>query len=388
MVTNLPPESKEKWAKYSQAQTTEEKLAALSEFYSSIPKHKGTSKLCANVKRQISILRRQMEEKRSRPSGRGRGWFVEKQGAAQLVLLGLASSGKSTLLSRITNAKPLISGIPYTTTEPGVGVYEYGEVSFQIIDTPSLQVEVNRGSGFGSQVLGLARNADGLIIVLDLSTDIVEQFNVIRRELDDFGILISDHGGQIEFARSPDDTRIKVSGKLLDCTEEDVRRLLSSYKIRSGLVRISGSATLDQIEDAIFKNTVYRPALIVANKLDAQNSRSNLDRLLRLGVGGLRVLPLSCSHDEKFDQLGDALLSVLSIVRVYTKNPNSSTHSSIPITVKKGTTVIQVARIIHSRLFRDFKYARVWGSSVKYGGQHVGQNHILADRDIVEIHCR
>lgn len=386
MVTNLPPESKEKWAKYSQAQTIEEKLTALNEFYSSIPKHKGTSKLCANVKRQISVLRHQMEEKKSKTSGRGKGWFVEKQGAAQLVLLGMASSGKSTFLSRITNAKPLISGVAFTTIEPGVGIYEYGNVSFQIIDTPSLQAGATEGTGFGSQVLGLARNADGLIIVLDLANNAVEQFNIIRRELDQFGILISDSKAQIEFIRSPDDTQIKVSGKLLNCTEEDISRLLSSYRIRSGLVKITGFATLGQIEDAIFRNTVYRPTVIVANKLDTQDSRSNLDSLLKSVTGGLRILPLSCSQDESFDQLGDALLSVLNIVRVYTKNPNSSIHSSIPITVKRGTTVIQVARIIHSRLFKNFKYARVWGSSVRYDGQRVGQIHVLADGDIVEIH--
>jgi hypothetical protein len=219
-----------------------------------------------------------------------------------------------------------------------------------------------------------------------LSNKAVEQFNAIRKELDEFGILISDSKAQIEFIRSPDDTQIKISGKLLNCTEEDVTRLLSSYRIRSGLVKITGSATLDQIEDVIFRNTVYRPAVIVASKLDAQGSRSNLDSLLRSVTGGIRVLSLSCSQDEKFDQLGDALLSVLDIIRVYTKNPNSSTHSSIPITVKKGTTVIQIARIIHSRLFKNFRYARVWGSSVRYDGQRVGQTHILADRDIVEIH--
>jgi len=389
LVTNLPPESREKWAKYSEARTIEDKLVALREFYSSIPKHKGTSKLCANVKRQLSILRRQIEEKKkSKGKRRGRGWFIEKQGAAQLVLLGLANSGKSTLLSKVTNARPPVSFFPYRTVEPTAGTYHYTDVSFQLIDTPSLQAGAARGVGFGSQTLGLARNADGLIIVLDLSTDAIEQFKVICKELDEFGILMNNSKTQIEFSRNPDFTQVRVSGKLLNCTEEDVRQLLSSYRIRSGLIRISGYATLDQIEDAILKNTVYKPAIIVANKTDTTNSHSNLDRLSKTVSGKLRILPLSCLQDEDFDQLGEALLSLLDIIRVYTKNPHRPTYSSVPMTVKKGTTVIQIAKLIHSRLYKNFKYARVWGRSVKHDGQHVGRDHVLADGDTVEIHCK
>lgn len=386
LVTNLPPESKEKWAKYSEARTVEEKLAALREFYSSIPKHKGTSKLRANIKRQISNLRHQMEEKKTRARRGGRGWFIEKQGAAQIVLLGLANSGKSTLLSKITNARPVVSSFPFATMKPEVGIYNHGEVPFQLIDTPSLQAV--RDVGSNPQILGLARNADGLIIVLDLSVDPVEQFNVICEELDESGIIIMDSSTRIEFIRSSDDTQVKVSGKLLDCTKEDVRRLLNSYRIRSGLVKIGGYATLDQIEDLIFKNTVYRPAVIVANKMDVQRSSSDFNRLLESVSGGLRVLPFSCFKDGSFNQLGETLFSVLGIIRVYTKNPNRSSRASAPITVRKDTTVIEIARIIHSRLSRNFRYARVWGRSVKHDGQHVGQNHVLVDGDIVEVHCR
>lgn len=388
LVTNLPPESKEKWAQYSKAYTIEEKLVALKEFYSSIPKHKGTSRLRADVRRKISILRRQIDEKKTRKGGKGRSWFVEKQGAAQIVLLGLANSGKSTLLSRITNVKPLVSSVPHFTMEPRVGVFFYTDISFQIIDTPSIHVGVARGAGLGPQILGLARNADGIIIVLDLSSDPVEQLDVVRRELDEFGIQIVPSEAQIEFIGVSDDSQVKVSGKLLNCTEEDVRRLLDSYGIRAGLIKIGGGATLEQIEDTILRNTVYRPTVIVANKFDVKNSSLNLERLLTIVKGEIEILPVSCFQDELHDKLGEYLVSVLDIVRVYTKNPNSSTPSSIPITVKKGTKVLQVARMIHSRLSRDFRYARIWGRSAKYDGQRVGENHTLADGDTLEIHCK
>ena len=280
MVTNLPPESKEKWAQYSKAYTIEGKLLALKEFYSSIPKHKGTSRLRADVRRKISILRRQIDEKKTRKGGKGRSWFVEKQGAAQIILLGLANSGKSTLLSKITNAIPLVSSVPHLTMEPRVGVFLYTDISFQIIDTPSMQVGATKGVGLSSQILGLARNADGIMIVLDLSNDAVEQLDVVRRALDEFGIQIISSETQIEFSGVSDDSQVKVSGKLLNCTEEDVKRLLNSYGIQAGLIKIGGVATLEQLEDAILRNTVYRPTIIVAIKLDVKNAqnRQNVSR--------------------------------------------------------------------------------------------------------------
>jgi ribosome-interacting GTPase 1 len=154
------------------------------------------------------------------------------------------------------------------------------------------------------------------------------------------------------------------------------------------LIKIGGGATLEQIEDAILRNTVYRPTVIVANKVDLGNSSHNLERLTTILKGELETLSFSCIQDRSLDQLGKSLVSVLDIVRVYTKNPNSSTPSSIPITVKKGTKVVQVARMIHSRLSRDFKYARIWGRSAKYDGQRVGENHTLLDGDTLEIHCK
>ena len=388
MVTNLPPESKEKWAKYSQATTIEEKLTALRDFYSSIPKHKGTSKLCANIKRQISALRHQIEaKKRTKSRGKGRGWFVEKQGAAQIALIGLANSGKSTLLSKTTNAKATASSLPYETMEPKVGIYFYGDVPFQLIDTPSLQVGAAGGSGLGPQILALARNADGLMIVLDLSADAVEQLNLICGELEESGIQISGSATQIEFNRESGETQIKVSGKLLDCTEEDVRRLLNSYGIRSGLVKIGGCAKLEQIEDLLLKNTVYKPTVVVANKADFRDSRDELKKLSKILSGEIGLVSLSCYRDEDFSELGKALFSVLDIVRVYTKNPSHSSESPLPITIKNGATVVQVAGMIHTTLSRDFKYARVWGQSVRHDGQRVGKHHILADGDTIEIHC-
>ena len=85
MPTNLPPEARAKWAKTLEARTPEEKLRALQEFLSSIPEHKGTSKLRAHVKHQIAVLRRLIAEQKARKRGGGPTFSIEKEGAAQVV---------------------------------------------------------------------------------------------------------------------------------------------------------------------------------------------------------------------------------------------------------------------------------------------------------------
>ncbi|RLI67188.1 MAG: GTP-binding protein, partial [Candidatus Gerdarchaeota archaeon] len=105
MPANLPAEAKHKWAEVSAAKNPRKKLQLMQEFLSLVPKHKGTAKLCAQVKKQMAALRREIEEKKRRKVGRGGPkFFIEKEGAAQIALIGLTNSGKSSLLSALTNA--------------------------------------------------------------------------------------------------------------------------------------------------------------------------------------------------------------------------------------------------------------------------------------------
>ncbi len=391
MVTNLPAEAKAKWAQVASCRSIPEKIKLMREFISLVPKHKGTSKLLSNVKRRIADLEEQIEKARSRRKGGsgGGGFSIPKEGAGQIIVLGLTNSGRSTLLSAVTNANPETSPLPYTTQKPVIGMLPFQDVQFQIVEAPALVEGASEGKMSGSQTLGLARNSDGLILMVDLSKDPVEQFRTLESELDQTGILIEKPQGQIEIIRRGHGVGIQISGGgiLVDCTVEDIRRMLNTYKVNSALVKVRGRVQLDDIEDSLFSSNIYKPTLVVANKLDTDGAETKNDRLKTiLKDRGIRLLAVSCKNKYGLDELGEILFQMLKIIRVYTKEPLAKEPTSKPIVVEDGTDVIGIAKKLHSELYKKFKFARMWGPSAKYPGEKVGMKRSLKDGDVLEIH--
>jgi ribosome-interacting GTPase 1 len=202
MPANLTAEAKKKWNEASSARKPQEKLEKLQEFLSLIPKHKGTSRLCAQVKRQIATLRREIEESRRRKVGRGGPrFFIEKEGAAQVVILGPTKVGRSSLLASVTNAKVEVSDYPYTTQEPVPGMLQHEDLQFQLVEAPALVKGSADGETWGLQTLGLARNADGLVLMVDLSENPREQLSLILSELEKARILTQKPSAKVEIER-------------------------------------------------------------------------------------------------------------------------------------------------------------------------------------------
>ncbi|MEM3760500.1 MAG: GTPase [Candidatus Bathyarchaeia archaeon] len=391
MPTNLPAEAKRKWAEVSATKNPREKLQLMQEFLSLVPKHKGTAKLCAQVKKQMATLRREIEEKKQRKAGRGGPkFFIEKEGAAQIVIIGLTNVGKSSLLRAVTNAKVEVSPNPYTTKEPVPGVLNYHDIQFQIVEAPALMEGSAEGRAWGLQTLALARNADGLILMVDLSHEPVEQLSLILGELEKARILVSRPKARVEIEKKfmGAGLRIILIGNLIDCTIKDVEELLRSYKVNDAIVRIYGEATLDYVEDAIFESTVYKPTVIVANKMEAEDAGKNL-KLLEAYVGGrLPILSISCKNGLNIERLGEILFKTLDIIRVYTKEPGEREFSKKPFTLKRGSTVYDLAKNIHSDFSKNFYFAKVWSKRLVFSPQKVGAGFILEDGDIVEIHVK
>lgn len=391
MPTNLPAEAKRKWAEVSAARNPREKIQLMQEFLSLVPKHKGTAKLCAQVKKQMAVLRREIEERKHRKAGRGGPkFFIEKEGAAQIVLLGLTNSGKSSLLKAVTNAKVEVSPAPFTTREPVPGIMNYEDIQFQIIEAPALMEGAADGKAWGLQTLALARNADGLILVIDLSQDPVDQFLTILGELEKARISVFKPRGRVEIEKKHMGVglRIILVGKLVDCTLKDVEELLKSYRVTDAIVKISGEVTLDEVEDAIFESTVYKPAIIVANKADMDVTGNNLEMLESQVGGKLPILAISCEKRYGLERLGETLFKALDIIRVYTKEPNERVHSEKPFILRKGATVYDLSKNIHSDFSERFSFAKVWSKRLVFSPQKVGATFTLEDGDVVEIHTK
>ena len=388
MPANLPPEAKAKLAKYSEARSIEEKIQALEEFLSAVPKHKGTENIRQWARRRLAELREELEARRRRRGGGGPKLFVEKAGAAQVVMLGPPNSGKSSLLAALTNAKPQVSPYPFTTQKPVPGMMEYEDIQFQLVDTPPLVLD-RPDSAVNGRILGLARNADVLMLVVGLDEERPHAtLNRLAAFLAERGVMITRTRGLVRITKTRNVTGIKLtgSGRLVGFTEDDLRRLLASYRIYNAIVEIEGDVTLEDVESAIFTTRVYKPTLVVLTKLDLPGAREKAERIAAKAPPDVPVIPVSTVTREGLDKIGPTIFRLAGIIRVYTKQPNKEPDPH-PLIIHRGATVIEAAERIHKRLAQTFKYAKVWGPSAKYPGQRVGADHVLQDGDIIEIHA-
>ena len=232
-------------------------MDAMIEFLKYVPHHKGTMKLRGEMNRKISLIRADLDKKKRMGTGKSSGgpkMFIEKQGSAQVALIGMTNVGKSCLMKATTNSKVLVTPTPYSTHEPVPGIMTYGDVQFQIVEAPAVMEGSADGRAAGHVTLGLARNADGVILMLDLSRDPIEQLELLLDELEKSRVLVNKPSGRVDIERrhAGSALRIILVGKLVDCSMQDVEDLLRNYKLNDAIVKISGDIRLDDVEDASF----------------------------------------------------------------------------------------------------------------------------------------
>ena len=388
MVTNLPPDAKAKWHDVTQTRNPETRLKLMGEFLSMVPKHKGTDKMCAQVKRQMAQLRDEIEEKKKAAKRRsGPSYFVEKAGAAQVAVVGPTNAGRSSLLKAVTNSSVEPAPWPFSTRVPTPGMLPYKDIQLQLVEVPPIVEGSSEGRSDGFQVLSAARNSDGIIILVDLTDDPGGNLLTVTGELENSRVLTAEPQGEVEVTRRGHGSDIQYiwEGELDGCTTDDIAGLLREYKIRSALVRIRGRVTLDIVEDAMFGNAVYRPTLVIANKADLSSDPAVVESV-RASAAPMEVMVVSAENPGDLrEELGAKLFELLGIVRVYTKQPGKEAAVA-PIVGHRGMNVGDLAKIIHSDFYERFKYARIRGPSAKFESGRVGIDHVLQDGDIVQFH--
>ena len=163
MPANLTPQYMTADKKFKEATTPQQKLEALEEMLSTIPKHKGTEKMQADLKRRIAKFRQ--ETQRRKGAARALPFYhVEREGAGQITLVGAPNSGKSSMLGALTNAEPEVGDYPFTTRVPLSGMALFEDVQVQLIDLPPISPEMTEG-----WLYAIIRGADGALVVVDLA---------------------------------------------------------------------------------------------------------------------------------------------------------------------------------------------------------------------------
>lgn len=378
MPTNLPPQAQALWLKAQEAKTKEEKLERLQEFLSAIPDHKGTEKLRKQIRHQIAVLKDEIEAERLRKKGSGLSLLVKREGAFQAVLVGAMGSGKTEVFTRLTGVSPLSGGLA-EVKQPVPGILGFGGLQIQLVDTPPLYTNSLRQPSLTS---ASARNADVLVLVFDGSRPLGEQVEVFERFLDDCRVTLKRRQGWVKIERTASGgIRVMSAGKP-KCRPEEVSEYLADMGVKNAVVVINGEADMEDVEAALL-GYVYKPSVLLVTRRK-ELGPDELNQLKRLLPDPKTVFEAQEGFHNLFAQ---QLFEASGLIRVYTKPLNQKERSERPLVLRRGSTVRDVVKAIHSTLLSTFQYARVWGSSVKFQGAKVGLDHVLEDGDTVEIHA-
>ncbi len=325
MPANLTPQYMAADKKFKEATTPQQKLEALEEMLSTIPKHKGTEKMQADLKRRIARFRE--ETQRRKGAARSRPFYqVEREGAGQIALVGAPNSGKSSILAALSHAEPEVAEYPFTTRVPLAGMVAFEDVQIQLIDLPPISEESAEG-----WLYGMIRIADSALCVVDLA---------------DPNILSS---------------------------TEQVFVLLSSANLT--LISPGGERAPNQV-----------PAVFVAAKLDAPGASDTLDVFKEFYASRLPMLPVSAEQDVNLGELRRTMFGMLKIIRVYSKKPGKKPDLTVPYIVRRGTTVLEAAAVVHKDFAERLRFARLWRRGA-IEGQMIGRDDPLEDGDILELHA-
>ena len=389
MPANLTPEAQAKWQEAQLAKNLREKLQAYQEFYSAIPKHKGNERLRAQIKTKIADLKEDLTSQRGKRGGSHSAWFVDREGAAQLTMIGPTKAGRSSLLRALTHAQVAVASYDYATQRPIPGMLQYEDIQLQLVELPALQPGRDDKYHIQPEALDVIRSSDGLVLVVDLASDPSSHLLSILTSLEEIHVSTQKTLSKVEIVqeKGSGEIRIASSAQQKSCTPAEIREILYSYGIKNALVRIYGDASAEDVEDAIFENvTLYKPTIVVGNKFDLPEARQASVDFQRTIPQSLPYIFTSCLTAQGLKDVAENFFHTLGIIRVYTKEPNEPRASQFPFVVKAGTTVKELARNIHTDLAAKYRYSRIWGPTSKFAGERVGPDHVLDDKDVVEIH--
>lgn len=385
MSTNLSPEAKAAREKYLDANTIEDKIQTLERYISLIPKHKATEKMVAQLKSRLVKYRKELEEKKRRQKALAKGpvWVIPKEGDAQVCLVGVSNSGKSQLLNILTGASSKVGEYAFSTTKPEPGVLDCDGAIIQLIDTPSIFENI-RESKNGPMLLSQIRAADLVVFVIDLTKNIEDQLTLLLNELHEGGIRINQQRPSLELKKTGSGGALLAGEEKVEASKDEILEILHNQGYYNFSLKIQEPMTLLDLVEALDEGIMYLEGIIVANKGDCQGSKERFKELKEKFGNTFSIYPVSAAKEIGLMELKEAIFDHLDLIRVKSKEPNGEIAKK-PIVLKKGATVADVAKIIHSRFYDHFRIAKVTGPSAKFDDQSVGLNHELEDGDIVEI---
>ena len=345
--------------------------------------NKSTEKHILKLKARLTYLRKELEEKKRREKKRISKAGIKKEGDARVTIIGPPSVGKSYLFNSLTNAKSEIGDYPFTTLDVHPGVMKYKGAEIQILDTPGLIKGASLGRGNGREILSIARDSDLLLIMFDVYNYDLE---TILNELYNFGIRINRKYPNISMKKTEKGGINIASTVPLSVPEDYLKSIAWEFGYRNANIMIKEDISAEDFMDFLAGNRAYIPALFVVNKIDLveENYLNDLKKKLE----NLSPVFISASENIGIEELKEKIYQKLGLIRIYLKPQSGKIDYDEPLILRKGATIEDVCNAIHRDFVKRFRYAMVWGKSVKFPGQHVGLEHRVEDEDIVRLVLR
>ncbi len=328
MPANLTPQYYSAEDRYKAAKDDREKLKALKEMLAVIPKHKGTEKLQAEIKRKISLLKNELERGKTKKGARRFSYSVDKEGAGQISVVGPPNSGKTSLINTLCFTELEVADYPFTTRIFQPAMMPYEDIQFQLVDLPPISDEYME-----NWVPGIIKTSDAVFFVLDLND------SALLEKMDSTIELLRHH-------------KIELIDK--EKTEQDVR-------------------------------WTYLKSLVIGAKLDLPEAGDNLSVLKEFYMDRFTIIPFSIKDSSAMATIKQKTVAMLDIVRIYSKRPGYEPEYDNPFVFPRGDTLLDFAKAVHKDFEENLKFARVWGAS-KFDGQRITKDYVLEDKDVIELH--
>ncbi|MGM5487945.1 MAG: OBG GTPase family GTP-binding protein [Nanobdellota archaeon] len=361
---------------------TQEQIKELEDRIAKTKYNKKTQHAIGLYKAKLAALR-EKQEKRSGTGKSDHGWTVRKSGDASVVLLGFPSVGKSSLLNAITNANSEVGAYAFTTLDCIPGDLEYNGAKIQLLDVPGIVKGAAAGTGRGKEVLQVIRNADLIILLLDVFFP--DHLEVLLKEVFDTYVRLDQKKPDVRIKKTTKGgISVGTTVKLTHLTEDTIRGILKEFRISNADVLLREDIDADQLIDVIESNRAYVPSLRVLNKIDMVDA-AHLEQIKS------QVLPdvcISAANGVNLEDLKEQIFQKLELMPVYCKEVGEKADTNEPLILRKGNTVRDMCRKLHKDFEKKFKFARVWGESAKFPGQKLSLKHELALGDVVELHVR
>lgn len=347
-------------------------------------KNKATESHIGLLKARLAKLKSEVVSQASKGSGGkgGDGFDVTKVGDLRVGMVGFPSVGKSSLLTKLTGTKSEVASYEFTTLTCIPGTINYRGARIQLLDMPGIIEGAKDGKGRGRQVISTARTCDVILIVLDAAKPLTHK-KLIEHELHGFGVRLNQKPPNIVFTRKEKGGIAYRSSLPQEHVNEDLAKsICAEYRINNCEIQVrEANITADDLIDVIEGNRRYVPCLYVLNKIDAI-SIEELDLLDKVP----HYVPVSAHHEWNFDELLEKIWEYAGCIRIYTKPKSQVPDYSAPVVLREGDRSVEMfCDRIHRSIIKQFKYAWVWGRSVKHQPQRVGKDHVLEDEDIVQI---